>query len=368
MTPNFHCKNTNIIITGTDPLSNRGGIGFALLGYLAAMDSVGVVYKSIPTYHPSVRGGRCWWWLKRLPFLCKLIFASRCAGNNVIVYSHAGAGVSLLREGIILAFSSLCGAKTIMQLHAPEINGYLAHPLKSLLFRLAILPTSAIAVLTPWWRDRLGRAGISKRTFVIPNPLPIAWEKKARVDFESFPQKKGDVTILALSRIEPGKGVDLLIETIPLLPESVRLVVAGDGSQLSILQHRVQVLGIEGRVEFKGWVAGEEKQHLFDEADLFCLPSSYDSFGMGFLEAMANGLPVVALDWGAISDVVADNHCGVLIRKKNPQALAEAIVRLLDPSLRQHMSRKARRWVIDQFGAEKVGPLIRLMFEQVLAQ
>ena len=353
------------VVTGTDPSSCKGGIGIAMPGYLTAMEGVGIAYESVPTYHPSEPGGRLWWWLRTLPALGWYIISRRFYGQRVIVYSHAGAGISLLREGILIGLSRFCGAKTVIHIHALEVEDYLHHTLKRFLFRLVVFPASAVAVLTPWWRERLSDAGINKQIFVIPNPLPQTWEERAL----SMPVRKvysKEIVLLTMTRAEPGKGIDLIIDTMPLLPETVRLVVAGDGSQLRVLKKRARELGIDARVCFMGWVVGEDKQRLLDQADIFCLPSSYDSFGMGFLEAMANGLPVVALDWGPISDVVANGRCGILIRDKNPKNLAEAIKRMTDPDFRRQMGKEAKRWVLEQFGSKTTGASIRTMFECVL--
>ncbi|MDO8946005.1 MAG: glycosyltransferase family 4 protein [Desulfocapsaceae bacterium] len=354
-----------VIVTGTDPESRRGGIGFAMPGYLSAMACVGMRYISIPTYHPSAKGGAWWWWLRSFWSLCWHLVTIKRAGARVVVYSHAGAGISLLREGVVLAFCRLFGAKTIMQLHALEIDGYLGHAVKRFLFRVAIAPASAVAVLTPWWRERLTESGIIKSLFVIPNPMPESWEAKACSCLAGHKAGRDGLAVLTLARIEPGKGVDLVIESMPFLPESTRLVIAGDGSQLQMLKMRAQTIGVNRRVEFVGWVAGDEKQRLIDEADIFCLPSSYDSFGMGFLEAMANGLPVVALDWGPIADVVPNGRCGVLIREKNAGELADALRLLMDSDIRQKMCVESRRWVLENFSAQAVGVKIRSMMEEV---
>lgn len=353
-----------VIVTGTDPSSRKGGIGFSLPGYLAAMEHAGIAYISIPTYHPSVSGGKWLLWMRAFPVLRRLIWEYRRTNNKVIVYSHAGAGISLFREGFILAFCRLLGAKTIMQLHAFTVDTYLRHAWPRWLFRMAICPSSAIAVLTPWWYKRLLSSEIKKTIFVIPNPLSAEWEKSARTVRNRRKARKS-LVVLTITRIVPGKGVDLLIQAMPLLPKTVQLLVAGDGSQLEIIKERVKSLGLKTRVRFAGWVSEDEKQRLIDEADIFCLPSSYDSFGMGFLEAMANGLPVVALDWGPISDVVSNGRAGILIRDKDPRQLSDAIVRMMDSDFRQWMGDAAKQWVLEQFSAGEVGKLLQVMFENV---
>lgn len=353
-----------VIVVGTDPSSRRGGIGFALPGYLRALDCENIAWISVPTYHPSTLGGKWYPWLAAFPKLRRQIMQTHKRNHRITIYSHAGAGSSLLREGLILAFCRAWGASTVMQMHAPEIDDYLAHPLKRWFLRRAISSAMALGVLTPWWRRRLLEGSIDKQSFVIPNPLPAEWEEVAQKPRMPRP-RDGKIVLLSLSRLVPGKGVDYVIEAIPFLPDGFELVVAGDGRLRDSMEQRVAALGIAGRVRFTGWVSGEAKQRLFDEADVFVLPSLYDSFGMGFLEAMANGLPVVAAEWGAIADVVPAERCGVLVRDPNPQALSKAILRMRDAEQRRLMGTEAKRWVLEKFAPSVVGRDIKGMLETV---
>lgn len=355
-----------VILTGTDPTSRLGGIGFALQGYLRALEVTSVDWLSIPTYHPAKSCGRWRPWLAAFPRLAREIRAARRQDKVVIVYSHTGAGASLLREFFILTWSRLMGARSLMQLHAQELDEYLDHPVQRHLLRLALSPTQALGVLTPWWQGRLAAEGIRKPIFVIPNPLPEEWEARACSPRPGAISHE-KINLLSLSRLVPGKGVDEIIEAMPLLPGEFEMIVAGDGPLREKLMSRVQQLGLMQRVRFTAWVEGEDKQRLFDTSDIFVLPSRYDSFGMGFLEAMANGLPVVAAEWGPIPDVVPHGRCGLLVREQDPQALAQAILQLRDAGLRQQMGVEAKRWVLERFSTAVVSKKIAVMLREVAA-
>lgn len=356
-----------VIVTGTDPTSRRGGIAFALPGYFATMEHAGIRYEFIPTHHATASGGKWLWWLRALPRLRRCIRTARRNGEQGFLYSHSGAGVSLFREGIVLALGRLWGAKTVMQLHAPEIDNYLKSRWTLNLFKLAVSRADCLCILTPWWKRRFEEAGIRKRLEIIPNPLPEAWEQKAREAKEVYKDIGGNtsINILTLSRIEPGKGVDLVIETMQWLPDEVKLVVAGNGSQANALRHRTFHLKLDQRVRFIGWVSGDEKQRMIDEANILCQPTQRDAMPMSILEAMANGVPIVALNWGPIGDVVPNGRAGILIDEADPKRLAEAIQRLMDPALRQRMGMEGKRWVLEQFSAERVGVELRKMFDAV---
>ncbi len=354
-----------ILVTGTDPTSRRGGIGFSLPGFLRAVDCAQLAWISIPTYHPATPGGKWRPWLAAFPKLWRKINEAKKRSELVLIYSHAGAGFSLFREFFILCFCRLLGAATILHLHAYDVDLYLQQSLKRFLFEVAIFPATCIAVLTPWWLRRLEDANLGKPLFVIPNPLPSEWQQRAIMP-RSRKNEDGKIILLSLTRLVPGKGVDLVIEAMPLLPESFELIVAGEGSERKNLEKRVCELGIENRVHFSGWVSGDAKQKLMDNSDIFVQPSRYDSFGLGFIEAMANGLPVVAAKWGPIADVVADGRCGVLIEDASQDVLADAILHFVDPDVRYAVGSAAKQWVVEQFSAEKVGERIRRMIESVV--
>ena len=361
--------NLIVIVTGTDPQSRRGGIAFALPGYFAAMESVEIRWEFIATHHATERWGKWWWWMRAVPRLWRLVRMAQRQEERVVVYGHAGPGISLARQGSMLALGRLMGAKTVMQLHAIKFDHYLRSFWQRWLFKLALSGACGIAVLTPWWRERLLEGGVNKAIYVVPNPLPKVWEDKASLEQESYGKRSdGEINVLAISRVEAGKGVELLLLAMTYLTDNVRLVIAGDGRLLSTLRRRAESLGLGGRVEFSGWVDGNEKQRLIDRADLFCLPTSYDSFGMGFLEAMANGLPVVALNWGPIRDVVPHGRAGILVDNPQPKVVADGIRQLMDVEVRRRMGAEGRRWVLDRFSASRVGVELRRMLEDLTAE
>ncbi|MGN7612554.1 glycosyltransferase family 4 protein [Magnetococcales bacterium HHB-1] len=359
----------HIILTGSDIHSLRGGISFALLGYTNALKERQVSYQLIPTYNPIAFAGRWWWWLRGLPKIIHASYRARRLGKKTIIYSHAGARLSLFREGIVLLVGRLTGSRTVIQIHAFEVSRYLKSFWSRQLFKLAISSAHGVAVLTPWWKTQFLDAGIKKALFIIPNPLLSSWEKIARQPYRhSITESRADdhaLTIMTMTRLEAGKGVGMLIEAMAILPQSISLLIAGDGHLLPKLKQRVKQLSLSDRVLFKGWVEGEEKHEVFSKADLFCLPTRYDSFGMGFLEAMAYGLPIVALNHGTTPDVVPHNRAGLLINQEDPHHLAEVILSLQDQKQRQKMGNAGKAWILEMYAREKVGDQLVRMFNKL---
>jgi len=251
-----------------------------------------------------------------------------------------------------------------MQLHGPEVAKYLQSSLGRGLFRLAVSPSNILAVLTPWWKNILSKYNINKRVFVIPNPISNYWKKIAQQKKPSL-SNSSEISILAMSRIEKGKGFDLLIESVPLLSKEFKFLIAGDGASLLSLKNRVSELHLQDRVRFYGWVSGDDKLLLFQQADIFCLPSINDSFGMGYIEAMSFGLPVIAMDRGAIPDVVPHSKCGILIKDYSSISLANALNQMSSKALREKMGKAGKQWVLDNYSYSQLGPQLQKMFNSI---
>lgn len=361
---------THVIFTGTDPSVSSGGIGIVMKGYFSAMEAAELSFESIPTYHPTAPGGKSLLWLRALPKILRAIRKARASGKRPILYSHAGAGVSLFRESYLLLVSRLIGVKTIMQIHACQVEGYLNSSFKRFLFKMALWPANVVCLLTPWWMARLREAGIRLPLTVIPNALLPNLQKVAEHENKSLITNQSKVarllTVLTMTRLVAGKGVDVVVRAMVGLPPWIKLIVAGDGNERSQLNAIVRELRLEERVHFAGWVSGDEKSRLLEKADIFCLPSTHDAFPICLMEAMAYGVPVVGVKWGGIPDMVADGRVGILVDKPDPQQIAVAIERLADEDVRQKMSVEAKRWVLKISSREVVSNKLKELFTSVL--
>jgi glycosyltransferase involved in cell wall biosynthesis len=145
-------------------------------------------------------------------------------------------------------------------------------------------------------------------------------------------------TILCVAHLYPRKDVVTLLRALKDLPRDVSLRVVGTGPELPRLKRAAASLSLAERVAFLGHIPFSALAAEYRRADLFCLPSRQEGFGIVFLEAMAAGLPIVAARAAAVPEVVADGECGLLAAPQNPEELASMLVRLLsDPAERQRL-------------------------------
>ena len=162
-----------------------------------------------------------------------------------------------------------------------------------------------------------------------------------------------DRILLFVGRIEPLKGVDILLGAAAQVEsesDCFVLVIGGDSSaregEMAHLRDLASHLGIAERVNFLGAVDHERLPLFYNAADVCVVPSFYESFGLVALEAMACGTPVVASRVGGLTATVRDGETGYLIPWRCPEPFAERLELLLDnEELRDAFGRSAREEV-----------------------
>jgi len=127
----------------------------------------------------------------------------------------------------------------------------------------------------------------------------------------------------------------------------------------------VSKLNLDGLVQFTGRLTREELVRLYSRAKIAVVPSLYEGFGLPAAEAMACGTPVIATTGGALPEVVGD--AGVLVPPRRPDALADAIKRLLnDKQSQQRMSEAGRERVKERFNWRQAARKTLEVYEEVL--
>jgi glycosyltransferase involved in cell wall biosynthesis len=215
--------------------------------------------------------------------------------------------------------------------------------------------------------------GISTdRIEIIPNGVDLP-------EFENLPKrgefrrryslKDSQKVVLYLGRIHKIKGPDLLAESFAGLLNDLtdaKLVIAGpDDGYLPSLKKLIADLEIGDRVLFTGPLYGQEKLSAYVDADVYVLPSVYETFPNAVLEACACGTPVIVTDQCGIADII-NNQAGLVVAYDKRQ-LSEAILNILgDDKTRLKFSKKGKQLVRDRFNIEKIAGQIESMYKDTL--
>jgi glycosyltransferase involved in cell wall biosynthesis len=212
--------------------------------------------------------------------------------------------------------------------------------------------------------------GIAMRKVVIPLGIEMAAARDLPAD-SRFAHLRGAPCVLFLSRLDPKKNVEGLLEAMVMLKDrwpGLRLLVAGDGSSsyTAGLRSQARSLGLEQNVIWAGHLEGESKEAAFAAADVFALPSFSENFGIAAAEALAAGLPCVLGKGVAIADDVVQANAGIAV---NPAAkeIADALGRIIaSQAIRADMASNATRLASERFSSHAMGTRLKQLYLDIL--
>jgi len=331
----------------------------ALKGFI---EGVGARHKVefVATQIDNEKGFQSWRSAIRL-----LLSSPKQEFEQTIAWFHMGPWLSMVRKSSLACVARLKGAHCIAHFHSPAQARYLSSFLGRMFIRIILLPFDQVVVLTPWWVAPFAKVTGARNIHVVSNPLEKYMLETAR-HYIASPRNSwsgGKLKLLSMARLIEGKGIELVIQSLQLLPDGIVLAIAGDGPERKRLEKLVADLGLSKRVTFEGWVDKEKKSKLLSDADIFCLPSKYDSFGMVFVEAMAYSLPVIAYGWGPIIDVVSPETGVALSSNKDKQLLANTICHIRD-NYCSYLGNGPKR-VIEHFSTHEVAAQFDAGLKQV---
>jgi glycosyltransferase involved in cell wall biosynthesis len=262
---------------------------------------------------------------------------------------HVHAHMANTPTGVAMYAAMALGVPFSFTGHAADLFRY------GSLLEQKLRSASFVACISEWHRDYYKR-----RATLDDTRLPII-RCGVEVDRELDTEAR-DGGILAIGRLVPKKGFDVLIEALARLPETLRpnVTIIGDGPERAALEKLVQsLLGPSARVAFRGALPNSEVLGLLRRTSLCVLPCRVGSDGdqdgipVALMEAMAEGVPVITSDLPTLRELVRNGESGTLVRPDDPEALAGALRELLEhPEQRARLGSGGRARVIEEFAIE----------------
>jgi len=210
------------------------------------------------------------------------------------------------------------------------------------------------------------RRGLAKpeKIAVIHNAYSIEIDEMV----ESSPAADGKV-VGFVGRLADQKGVEYLIQAAPAVlakhPDT-RFLIVGDGPERAHLEQLVRDLKVTQSVEFAGYQP--EPRNLIQKMAVVVIPSIYDPFPLVTLEVMALGGPIVGSAVGGIPEAVEDGRTGLLVPPRDPAAIAQALLKLLDdPVLRAAMGAAGRARAKNEFSPGTITAQYANLYRRLLA-
>ena len=216
-------------------------------------------------------------------------------------------------------FNLLTGVPFVLSLQEGDPAEYIERKARPvwLLFKRAFTKATVVQPISQYLADWARRMGTTAPIVLIPdgaNPQsikPTFDPSEVEAIKEMYDKREGDVWLTNTARLVHQKGWETTIEAMTMLPEHIKLLIVGGGSDEEKLRALVREKGLDSRVFFTGQVERSEVSKYRFAADIFVGPSRSEGLGHAFLSAMACKLPVVTTQVGGIKDFLFD-------AKRNP--------------------------------------------------
>jgi glycosyltransferase involved in cell wall biosynthesis len=287
-----------------------------------------------------------------------------------VVHLHMGAYGSFVRKAALVWLAAAARVPVLVHVHGSDfdlMHDRLPRPLQRII-RATLHRAAVVVALGDRWADRLLIIAPNAHVVTVPNAvrMPPAPALAAQ------PRPPGrPVHVVFLGEIGERKGAFTLLETWaklaaePDLLAGARLTMAGD-REAARARRLIEELSISDSAQVRSWLAPADVAQLLAEADVFVLPSLSEGQPIALLEAMANGLCVVASDVGGIPEMVEPGRSGLLVPAGDPDALGAALRRVLsDVDLRAALGAAARERVLDRFDLDAVWRRFDDLYRQV---
>jgi len=345
------------ILINTPDLSLSGGVANHYLG-LRPFWKLKVRYNYI--------GGR-----KKIPGVLilpvdyiRFFFICLFGSYDLVVLNPSLGQTALKRDAIFLKIAALTKKKTVVFWHGWSPDMVERINKDPGWFKQKYQYASMHLVLSGAFKNDLVNWGIE-------SPVKLTTTKvddRLLANFDIQKKQVQEFTILFLTRVEVYKGIFILLEACKQFLKQdtgIRLVIAGDGSQLDAAKEFVNKNNLRN-VHFLGNVKGEQLIQAFESASIYVLPTYNEGMPTSVLEAMAFGLPVITRPVGGLNDFFENGKMGYLIESLDPIDFAEKIAYLIEnEELVQKMSANNHSYAKANFLGSQVAENLEQIFIDV---
>ena len=289
-------------------------------------------------------------------FIIKIPFYS-------IVHIHLSEPPSAFRKSIFLNIAKLFDKIIIVHFHSFSTKTTIDGSSQNLYHKL-FLSSDKIIVLSNQWKSWIIQKWpeLTDKIEVLYNPCPLV-----SLDSHQIITK----TILYAGALNARKGYADLIRSFAMIADKNKewkLVFAGNGELVKARQLVVE-LNIQNQVVFKGWVSGKEKNEIFQNASIFCLPSYAEGFPMAVLEAWAYGIPVITTPVGGLPDILIDGGNALVIKPGDLMGISSAAEKLIgDESLRKRLSEESLKLSNTIFSLKEITRQLDTIYTKLINQ
>ena len=210
---------------------------------------------------------------------------------------------------------------------------------------------------------------LEKEISVIHNFVDIHRFNKKPIDaFRKVIAPEGEKIILHASNFRKIKRIADVIHTYDAIRKEIpaKLLLVGDGPERPMAEELCRELGFDEDARFVG--KQQDMEEIYAIADLFLLPSEYESFGLAALEAMAAGTPVVATNAGGLPEIITHGKNGFLSDIGDVESMGENAKKILSNEKMHNSFKISAREQALKFDIDNIVPLYESLYKKVLAE
>lgn len=245
-------------------------------------------------------------------------------------------------------FAQILGIPTIQLVHHfnEKMRSYdLVSKLNLVFIKFNLRRANGIIVNSQFTKERVivysGSTAKSKVEIINPG-IEIRFNRMKKRVYKN----KKSWNLLSVGSITERKGYHFLIDALKNSKDiPFKCYIVGNIANekyYSLLVEKIRINCLEDRVIFLGYTSGERLQELYNNSDIFILPSVHEGYGIVVCEAICQGLPIIATNVGAIPEIIEDKKTGLLIKSKSPESIEKGIRQLItNSSLARELSENA---------------------------
>ncbi len=281
-----------------------------------------------------------------------------------LVHVHMASRGSYRRKKVFIDAASNCKRPVVLHLHGSEFAVWYdweCSEREKADISQTFNRCAKVIVLSEEWRDCLLDRGICD-----PGRIEVL-HNAVKVPSDNVTDYARNV-VLFMGRLGERKSPGTLISAAARLLDDypdARFVFGGDGDPSRYVKMAVD-LGVAANCEFIGWVKGEEKDRVFRESSIFCLPSKNEGMPMSVLEAMSYGIAAVSTPVGGVPQVISNGVDGLLFPVDDVDALVEKLAFLMgDEQCKRRIGEQGRARIEEAFSLEAFMCRIGSIYDEV---
>ena len=330
--------------------SAKGGIASVVSGYRGSALEKAYDIRYIETYSDVSKAKKLWKAVASyFKFIHLLIF-----WKPDMVHIHSSFGASFYRKLPFIWLSSWFHIPIVNHIHGSAIDELYtnASQRKRKLVVQTFGKCDKIVVLSEEWKHKY-------ESFIEPKKIVVLENYSIPHEIMNRDRPEPSRSILFLGFLSEAKGcfdIPQVVKNVCAVYPNVKFILAGDGSveDKEKLQELISTYQVKDYIDMPGWVRGEEKDLLLQNADVYFLPSYGEAMPMSILEAMGYGLPVISTKVGGIPQLVIDQVNGFLFSPGDIDGFSQAITLLLsDKKQSLEMGRKSLEIVKNRYSLEE---------------